>query len=508
MVLAVVRLGATAFAGYPAAVGMFDDDAFYYFGIARHIAAGDGSTFDGLEPTNGYHPLWLLVLVPVFVVAKGKAALVGVTLVSSVLFVLSARLIDRIGMLTGRPVRVACCAVPLLVVGTIGPSFWFSGMETGLMLFGLLWLAATYVRTAGFTAPWFSTAHACGVGALMALVVLARLDAVFTVAVLGVLAVPAWRAAGLPWVRFGLLAVGIPVVVLGGYVAINLALFDTAVPVSGQAKALGGASVHAEAIGQFLAAPVVFGRPSALGAIAVAVVVGAVLARVAGALGHAARFAAVVLAGGLLAVAYYAVTSSWHLWPWYFSAAPVAVALAGPALLQRLAGRRLGRSVLVVLAVLGLCAATVTGVRGLRGGADRSAYIAAGPRVAAEIDALVPGGAPIAMGDRGGSVGYHLTRPLVQLEGLVGSTGYLDALADGTVPRLLADQGVAFYARGDNDSGQPDPEHRGCSRFTEPQQGDGIKFTITVCAADLLITEPLSDGTSYRVWRYLPQLNS
>jgi hypothetical protein len=237
-------------------------------------------------------------------------------------------------------------------------------------------------------------------------------------------------------------------------------------------------------------------------------VVGALLTRVSGALGLAARFAAVVLVGGLVSVAYYVVTSSWHLWPWYFSAAPVAVALAGPALLQRWAGRALGRSVLVASTVLVLCAATVTVVREVRGGADRAAYVMAAPRVAAEIDALVPRGAPVAMGDRGGSVGYHLTRPLVQLEGLVGSTRYLDALADGTVPRLLAEQGVAFYARGDSDPGQPDPDHPGCSRFTEPQQGDGVKFTITVCAADLLIAEPLSDGTSYRVWRYLRQLNS
>jgi hypothetical protein len=42
------------------------DDAFYYFAIARHIAAGLGPTFDGLAPTNGFHPLWLLLLVPLF----------------------------------------------------------------------------------------------------------------------------------------------------------------------------------------------------------------------------------------------------------------------------------------------------------------------------------------------------------------------------------------------------------------------------------------------------------
>ena len=42
------------------------DDAFYYFQIARNIASGAGPTFDGVHPTNGFHPLWTALLVPVF----------------------------------------------------------------------------------------------------------------------------------------------------------------------------------------------------------------------------------------------------------------------------------------------------------------------------------------------------------------------------------------------------------------------------------------------------------
>lgn len=42
------------------------DDSFYYFQIARNIAHGLGSTFDGVNLTNGYHPLWLLILLPIY----------------------------------------------------------------------------------------------------------------------------------------------------------------------------------------------------------------------------------------------------------------------------------------------------------------------------------------------------------------------------------------------------------------------------------------------------------
>ena len=41
---------------------LFQDDALFYLTIARHFAEGAGSTFDGLHRTNGYHPLWMLVL--------------------------------------------------------------------------------------------------------------------------------------------------------------------------------------------------------------------------------------------------------------------------------------------------------------------------------------------------------------------------------------------------------------------------------------------------------------
>src|SRR5260370_39060918 len=37
-------------------------DFYYSLQIAQNLAAGHRSTFDGLVATNGYHPLWLLLL--------------------------------------------------------------------------------------------------------------------------------------------------------------------------------------------------------------------------------------------------------------------------------------------------------------------------------------------------------------------------------------------------------------------------------------------------------------
>ena len=40
----------------------FTDDFFYYIKIAKNIVLGAGSTFNGIVHTNGYHPLWLIIL--------------------------------------------------------------------------------------------------------------------------------------------------------------------------------------------------------------------------------------------------------------------------------------------------------------------------------------------------------------------------------------------------------------------------------------------------------------
>ena len=39
------------------------EDFFYYLGVADHVVRGDGATFDGTAPTNGFHPMWMAVCV-------------------------------------------------------------------------------------------------------------------------------------------------------------------------------------------------------------------------------------------------------------------------------------------------------------------------------------------------------------------------------------------------------------------------------------------------------------
>jgi hypothetical protein len=47
------------------------DDSYFYLQIADRIVEGQGSTFHGLTPTNGYHPLWMGGAIAAVAVAGG-----------------------------------------------------------------------------------------------------------------------------------------------------------------------------------------------------------------------------------------------------------------------------------------------------------------------------------------------------------------------------------------------------------------------------------------------------
>jgi hypothetical protein len=502
--LAVWRLALAFVLPYDRFIALFDDDAFYYFGVARHIAQGSGSTFNGIDPTNGYHPAWLLIIEPVFSLSQGRAALIGVTVVSCLLFVAFGAILEQISRVVGGASIVLVSAAPILTVSVVGPSYFFSGMETGLAVVGLSAVGLFFLRTSGFSQAAATPRNAAILGLLMTLSIAARLDTVITMTLVGLVALWRWRTK----IVVALQIAVIPTIFLVAYAAFNLASFGTPTPVSGQAKALGDAT-NMGVFAQLLAAPRIFGLNSYLGLVAAPVTVAAVVIAVRRpARGHveSAVFGGVLYLGSWCTMTYFGLTSSWQLWPWYFYAIPVSLLFTLVPLVNHLARAATVLAVLSATSVLALT--SVWTVEQVASADSRSAFVAAAPEVASMIDRLDPPDSPIAIGDRAGSIGYHLGRPTVQLEGLVDSEKYLDALQKGGVGPYLNERGVRFYARVDSAEGQSAMGPEGLRRFSEPQQGYGPKADIFVRDDDLLFSFPLPDGTSYRVWRYRPELNS
>ncbi len=121
------------------------DDTFHYLKIASNIAQGCGSVFSAGEPTNGYHPLWMLVLVLAHLAFNpGRDVFVLIALVLSAVFsVWSAAVFRRVLMQSGFSESASTLGMALFLFSPWSLLLNLSGMETAL--FFLLFFS--YLRT-------------------------------------------------------------------------------------------------------------------------------------------------------------------------------------------------------------------------------------------------------------------------------------------------------------------------------------------------------------------------
>lgn len=158
---------------------LLPDDAFYYFQIARNIIAGAGSTFDGFNLTNGYHPLWMLILLPVYAVTSvgGTHDITPIYValgISVLLNTCTAILIcNLLGKIAASPyVRGFALSIWALNPFVIYESL--NGLETSLSLF----LLVSFITAALRYHRSGNSLEGVLVGVLAGLLILARLDMV------------------------------------------------------------------------------------------------------------------------------------------------------------------------------------------------------------------------------------------------------------------------------------------------------------------------------------------
>ncbi|MBN1657232.1 MAG: hypothetical protein JXA93_02470, partial [Anaerolineae bacterium] len=207
------------------------DDAFYYFKIARQITQGHGVTFDGLVPTNGFHPLWMVVITPIFALFQSDRAVLAALAVASCFDAVSAwmgyRVVKR---LTGR----AEPGVLVALAYFLNPFVWLlslNGLETALCVMLVALTAERLVALQDNPAP--GVFDFAVLGALLGLAVLARTDNVFLVAGCG-LGIFLWRGFT-PVQRIGRLTVvgAVTVAVTAPWFVWNWITFGSIMQVSG-----------------------------------------------------------------------------------------------------------------------------------------------------------------------------------------------------------------------------------------------------------------------------------
>lgn len=213
------------------------DDAFYYFQIAQNMAAGLGSTFDGINQTNGYHPLWLLILVPVCFLHLGNDGFIAVNMALQCLFVAAALAFVYRSVLQSSRSRTFHGMVFLSTA-----MFWnfyaakvvINGMESAIFFFFLtITLCLISIWTCrnelDISRGWI-------IGAGCALTVLSRLDAVFFVVAVAVGVLVYLPRRLVERVRIAFVCVGPTVAVVAVYLCVNQVLFSSAMPISGAIK--------------------------------------------------------------------------------------------------------------------------------------------------------------------------------------------------------------------------------------------------------------------------------
>lgn len=337
------------------------DDAYYYFTIARNVAAGLGITVDGVHWTSGFQPLWLLPSAVAFLAHSDRAALaimyvfsVALWLSSAMLFVMFLRRAVRpLG-----PVEVALLAALFLCERQLNIQY-VNGMDTGLYCTLVLLLLLGFQSYFASSSPSFDGRGAVRLGFLSGLLLLARNDGVFLCGALGLLVL---FASGRPHrLREMLTAGAVAVILVVPWLAYCQWVAGVPMPQSGVATsaATRPVSMSEFAWTHFAVSvwPVLVSRvqqvidnhwilSSILGAVAAVGLVVATLRPQAGIFNRASRLVLVALvASTLMLLVYYAVISSAvQFYVRYFVPAKLLVLLLGAGLLLRLAQQGTARA--------------------------------------------------------------------------------------------------------------------------------------------------------------------
>lgn len=149
------------------------DDTYCYLKVARNIVSGNGPTFDGVNPTNGFHPLWMLFSIALEFLFRSypNMPLHLLLSMSSVLHILTAyyiyKLISNFGY-----VKLGVMAALFWALNYNIISIALCGVETPLFAFLLIFTLYTYLK-------WrqnLTLLRTLGAGVLVSFVVLARFD--------------------------------------------------------------------------------------------------------------------------------------------------------------------------------------------------------------------------------------------------------------------------------------------------------------------------------------------
>jgi hypothetical protein len=165
------------------------DDAYYYFKVAQNITEGHGSTFDGINLSNGYHPLWMLICIPVFFLAR-----FDLILPLRILLMIMGALNAATAILIYRLVKANLSHAVAIMAGLfwsfnvyIHYTMYEFGLESPIALFSV---ALFIYKLSQFEKEWrnqtVTSSQLAQLGGIGVLVLFSRLDLIFLAVIGGI----------------------------------------------------------------------------------------------------------------------------------------------------------------------------------------------------------------------------------------------------------------------------------------------------------------------------------
>jgi len=409
--------------GSVAFLGFFEDDYFYYATIADNLVRFGRSTYDGVTLTNGFHPLWQMVLTLLRLVCGrfGPAYYIGLTIISAAAMILTYELGARFARMLGLPGGIAETVSAMYSLGTA--RLMSTGMEAVIAVPLLLWLFL-----AAGSPETITTKRAAKLGFIASLAVLARLDVAIAVAFL-IAGFLVFVRPRLPDAFRLLTAFGVGGLLLPLYLAANLWVFNTLMPVSAIAKQLySGFGVNLSYV-RNVAFDTFYG-PTVGVLLPMGLIAFILLVRRSQSVCPPARFVGATALSFAFVLWSLNALSGWIFFGWY-SFPIVTASIAAAAFIWEewgwtVAARRRILLASAAVVALGLPVAVATRY-----------YVQHGPGWSVSDNTLLATGYDIAdrmrgregvyaMGAIAGVVGYVMDRPLVQLEGIMADRKMVD----------------------------------------------------------------------------------
>jgi len=461
----------------PAPFTITFDDAYYYFAIGRNLAHGYGSTFDRVDLTNGYHPLWQgISVIPFWLGLDDLAAvrsllLLQLALWAATLWLVLGRVGDAVAgwpaLRETTPSRRRAADLTLVVVTVlllVNPfllKMVVNGLESGVEVPVLALLLVRAVGCRGRFVSTSSRGHRLVTGALLALAFLARTDAVLLFAAIGLWCLldkgPDTAPTSLAGRALRTVEVlAIPAVVVAVYLGLNAVWFHTALQISGTVKRLP------------LTAPRLV-----MAGVWVVVAVAALLAcrRAPSKRSKVLRVRRFLRATGwcaafcILLVGYYATLQAvpylWYFCPLALYGMWLVLLFVADLVEGSLAEAPAHKALAVALApalivALPLVVGLVWQGRSFLDPGER-ALMVHDREAGVWLRHNLPAGERAASWDAG-VIGYFSHRPVVNLDGVVNSKAWYDAVGRGTTAAFLRDRNVSWVANHAGEVNGNDPD--------------------------------------------------